>query len=165
MTLTQKEVRKCKWCDNEFETTNKSNAKCCSLSCSSKYREFKDFEKKLNAATTDAERIKLEFQRYRLQAAFIFALKDFPEEFDFSLIEKYGWYKAKNHGDNPNGVSRDHMYSVKDGFLNNVDPKIIAHPANCRLIRQGENASKKNKSCITLTELLERIKIWDQKYK
>ena len=56
------------------------------------------------------------------------------------------------------------MYSVKDGFLNKVDPKILAHPANCRLIRQGENASKKNKSCITLEELLERIKNWDQKY-
>ena len=163
--LTIKEVRKCKWCGNEFETTNKSNTKCCSLSCASKYREFKSFEQKLNAATSDAEKIQIKFRKYRVDAAFTFSLKDFPNEFDFSLIETYGWYKAKNRGNNLSGVSRDHMYSVKDGFLNNVDPKIVAHPANCRLIRQGDNASKKDKSCITLEQLLERIKIWDQKYK
>ena len=160
-----KEVRRCKWCDNEFETTNKSNAQCCSPSCASKYREFQDYEKKLNAATSDAEKIKIQFRKYRLDASFNFSLKDFPDEFDFSLIETYGWYKAKNRGNNLGGVSRDHMYSVKDGFLNRVDPKIIAHPANCRLVKQGENASKKDKSCITLEQLLERIKIWDQKYK
>lgn len=91
-------------------------------------------------------------------------MKDYPDEFDFKLIEQYGWYKAKNRGNNPNGVSRDHMYSVVDGFVNNVDPLIVAHPANCRLIRQSENASKKNKSCITLDELKERIRIWNEKY-
>ena len=80
----------------------------------------------------------------------LFSLDAYPEEFDFSLIEKYGWYKAKNNGDNPNGVSRDHMFSVKDGFLNKIDPKIISHPANCRLVLQRENAKKRNKSCITL---------------
>jgi hypothetical protein len=159
-----KEVRKCKWCDNEFETTNMSNTKYCSLSCASKYREFKSFEKKLNAATSDAEKIKIQFRKYRIEASFTFALKDFPDEFDFSLIEKYGWYKAKNHGNNLNGVSRDHMYSVKDGFLNNVDPKIVAHPANCRLIRQGDNASKGSSSCITIEELMKRIEIWNKKY-
>ena len=42
------------------------------------------------------------------------------------------------------------MFSVKDGFLNKVDPKIISHPANCRLVLQRENAKKRNKSCITL---------------
>ena len=119
----------------------------------------------MNAATSDAEKIRIKLRKYRVDAAFTFSLKDFPDEFDFSLIETYGWYKAKNRGNNLGGVSRDHMYSVKDGFLNNVDPKIIAHPANCRLIRQGDNASKKDKSCITLEQLLERIKIWDQKYK
>ena len=87
MTLTQKEVRKCKWCDSEFETTNKRNAQCCSPSCSSKYREFKSFEQKLNAATSDAEKIRIKFRKYRLDAAFTFSLKDFPDEFDFSLIE------------------------------------------------------------------------------
>lgn len=165
IVLTIKEIRKCKWCGKEFETTNKRKSKCCSYSCTSKYREFQDYEQKLNAATSDVKKIKIQFRKYRLDASFNFSLKDFPNEFDFSLIETYGWYKAKNRGNNLGGVSRDHMYSIKDGFLNSVDPKIIAHPANCRLIRQSENASKKNKSCITLEQLLECIKIWDEKYK
>ena len=102
---------------------------------------------------------------YRLQCAFKFSLDSYPDEFDFSLIEKYGWYAAKNHGNNLNGVSRDHMFSVKDGFINNVDPKIISHPANCQLVCHSKNASKGAKSCITLDELLRRIKQWDEKYK
>lgn len=162
-----KEIRRCKWCQNEFETNTKSSQQCCSKQCSIKYRQFKTFNKfieKLNAAQSDYERIKLEFRRYRVQASFTFSLKNFPDEFDFSLIEKYGMYKAKNRGDNPDGISRDHMYSVKDGFLNKVDPKIIAHPANCCLIQQRQNASKCSKSSITLEELMNRIEIWNKKY-
>ena len=81
------------------------------------------------------------------------------------MIKQYGWYKAKNHGNNLNGVSRDHMYSVKDGFINNVDPKIISHPANCRLLCHSKNASKGAGSCISLDELLCRIEKWNKKYK
>ena len=62
------------------------------------------------------------------------------------------------------GVSRDHMYSVKQGFLNNTDLKIISHPANCRLVLQSDNASKSDACSITLEELLHRIKEWDKKY-
>lgn len=101
---------------------------------------------------------------YRLQCQFNFALSDFPDEFDFDLIRKYGWYKAKNKGNNPNGVSRDHMYSVMEGYRNNVDPSIISHPANCRLIRHNDNISKLDGSTITLEELLDRIEKWNKKY-
>lgn len=162
--LTQKEIRKCIWCDEEFETTNKINAQYCSYKCSSKHRAFKKYEEKLNAAPNEYERIKIKFRKYRIEASFNFSLKQFPDEFDFSLIEKYGWYKAKNHGNNLNGVSRDHMYSVKDGFLNNIDPKILAHPANCQLIRHNDNVSKGSSSCITIEELMKKIEIWNKKY-
>lgn len=101
---------------------------------------------------------------YRLQCQFNFALSDFPDEFDFDLIRKYGWYKAKNNGNNLNGVSRDHMYSVMEGYRNNVDPSIISHPANCRLIRHNDNISKLDGSTITLEELLDRIEKWNKKY-
>jgi hypothetical protein len=56
------------------------------------------------------------------------------------------------------------MYSVKDGFLNNIDPKILAHPANCQLIRHNDNVSKGSKSCISIEELMMRIEIWNNKY-
>lgn len=102
--------------------------------------------------------------KYRSDCKFKFALHDYPEEFDFSLIERYGWYKAKNRGDNLNGVSRDHMISVKFGYENNIPAEIISHPANCQLLRHSDNVSKYSGCSITLEELYERIRVWDKKY-
>jgi hypothetical protein len=104
------------------------------------------------------------YDRYKADCRFMFPLHNYPNEFDFSLIEKYGWYKAKNRGDNANGVSRDHIISVKWGFENNVGPKYISHPANCQLMRQCENSSKGKKKSISVEELKEKIKNWDLKY-
>ena len=105
------------------------------------------------------------FKYYQIQCAFTFALKDYPDEFDFGLIEKYGWYSPKN-SNKPNlaGVSRDHMVSIKWGWENKVDPKIISHPANCKLVLQPKNASKHTDCSITYEELLERIEAWNKKY-
>ena len=92
-------------------------------------------------------------------------MNTYPNEFDFSLIEKNGWYKAKNHGDNLNGVSRDHMYSIMEGFRNNIDPDIISHPANCKLLLHNDNVSKSDNCSITIDELKKRINEWENKYK
>lgn len=105
-----------------------------------------------------------EFEKYKLDSKFKFGLSNYPEEFDFDLVRKYGWYKPVNRGNNINGVSRDHMFSVKDGFINKIDPKIISHPANCRLILQRKNSSKWKRSCITIDELISRIEDWNKKY-
>ena len=48
---------------------------------------------------------------------------------------------------------------------NNVDPKILSHPANCRLIKHSENIKKHKLSYISLEELLEKIKEFNSKYK
>lgn len=103
-------------------------------------------------------------KRYRQLCEFNFSLNEYPNEFDFTLIEKYGWYRAKNRGNIPNGVNRDHMYSVKDGFINKINPKIISHPANCKLLLHKDNIKKKDNSSITLNELLKKIEIWNKKY-
>lgn len=79
-------------------------------------------------------------------------------------MQNIGWYKAKNKGNNLNGVSRDHIISVKYGFENNIDPKIISHPANCQLLRHNDNVSKGKNNHITLQELLLKIEEWDKKY-
>jgi hypothetical protein len=104
------------------------------------------------------------FENYRVQARFIFALKNYPTEFDFSLLAQHGMYKAKNNGDNLYGVSRDHMISVRYGFDNKIPVEVIRHPANCRLLLQSKNASKKSKCSMTIEELYKRIKDWDSKY-
>jgi hypothetical protein len=73
----------------------------------------------------------------------------------------------KNNRDKDSLV-RDHMYGRKNGFLNEVFPEIIRHPANCQLISHSENikkSKKKNDSIINLDELFVRIKKWNIPYK
>ena len=98
---------------------------------------------------------------YRGQCEFKFNLKDYPSEFDFRLLNEHGMFSPRN---NPKGVSRDHMLSVRYGKDNKIDPKIISHPANCRLMLQGDNTRKQSESSITLNELMIRIAEWDSKY-
>lgn len=103
-------------------------------------------------------------ERYRQLCEFKFSVKDYPEEFNLKLIQEHGWYQAANRGNNLDGVSRDHIVSVKFAFENNIDPELIAHPANCRLMRHTKNQKKKSGSDMTLEELKEKIKKWDNKY-
>lgn len=101
-----------------------------------------------------------EYQKYYKKCQFDFNLSDYPNNFDFSLIERYGWYQAKNHGNNLNGISRDHMISIKHGYENNISSEIIKHPANCQLIIHNENVRKHKNCSITLKELLDKINTW-----
>jgi hypothetical protein len=103
-------------------------------------------------------------ENYRADCAFKFNLSDYPDEFDFTLIESHGWYKPKNRGDNLTGVSRDHAVSVRYGFDNQLPAHHLAHPANCVLMKHGENVSKGKKITMSYDDLLKRIKSWDEKY-
>ena len=93
----------------------------------------------------------------------------YPKEFDLSLIEQHGWYtcpgvKRKGQPKNISGVSRDHIISVSYGFNNNIDPKIISHPANCRIMLHLDNKIKHDKCNLTIEQLLEKICVWNRKY-
>lgn len=99
-----------------------------------------------------------EWEQYCIDCKFKFNVYDYPNQFDLKMIEQYGWYSASNRGNNINGVSRDHMFSVKQGFRKGIPPEIISHPANCQLLRHSENSSKKTKCSITIDELYMRIK-------
>jgi len=131
-----KKIRSCKHCTN-----NVDGKKLVCKECKKKYYEY-----------------------YRPLCEFSFNLSDYPDEFEFSLIEQYGWYKPKNRGDNLGGISRDHMYSVRDGFINKIDYNLIKHPANCKLMLHSKNNIKNNKSSITFDDLINRIKKWEIKY-
>lgn len=104
------------------------------------------------------------YEYYRIECKFKFNVFDFKEEFDLDLVRKYGFYSPTNKRNNLEGVSRDHIYSVRDGFINKIDSKIISHPANCRLILHRDNSKKSSKSIITIDELISRISEWDLKY-
>ncbi len=47
----------------------------------------------------------------------------------------------------------DHIYSVLDGFKNEVLPQVIANPTNLRIIKSKDNLVKNSKSFISLYEL------------
>jgi hypothetical protein len=66
-----------------------------------------------------------------------------------------------NPGDLP--ISRceyqvDHIYSIRHGFENKVDPSIIANISNLRILWHTENKSKHIRSDITLEELIKITK-------
>lgn len=143
-----KNPKHCKKCGNEIPFA-KRNRVFCSIECKRKY---------------DSKNV-TEYQKYYRNCAFTFKLSDYPDEFDFELIKKYGWYQAKNHGDNLNGISRDHMVSIMFGYENDVNSSIISHPANCQLMRHNDNSSKWKKCSLTLDELQNRIIEWNKKYK
>lgn len=103
-------------------------------------------------------------QKYCVLSHFMFNLKNFSNEFNFNLIKQYGWYSASNKGNNKNGISRDHIYSVYDGMHNKINPLILAHPANCQLMNHNFNLLKSRKSNISLEDLLSKINDWDIKY-
>ena len=143
-------VRKCQICGKEFRT-KKHAQRFCSCKCAAKYRNKNRIENKT------------EIELYKRQCQFVFALNEFPNEFNFALINENGWYKAKNHGNNLGGITRDHMFSIKEGFRKQIDPYYISHPANCELMRQADNASKHSKCSINEKELMERITEWEKR--
>ena len=144
-----KNPKLCINCGNKIEFRFRNTHTNCSNDCRKEYnRKHMD-----------------EYSIYKADCKFKFALNDYPEELDFSLIEKHGWYKAKNNGDNIGGISRDHMYSIRDGFENGISAELIAHPANCELMIHSNNISKNKKSSITLNELEKRIIKFKEKYK
>lgn len=137
----------CPECKKPFKSKRKDR-KYCSKKCSDKSK-IKDMSS---------------LKSYRNLCKFKFSLKDYPDEFDFEILKEHGMYSPTNKKNNISGVSRDHMVSVKYGFEHGIDPEIISHPANCRLILHSNNVKKYDSCSITLNELLKRIEEWDKKY-
>ena len=113
--------------------------------------------------------VKNQKQKYYQDARFMFNVYHYPKEFDIDLINQLGWYtcpglKRKGQLKNTLGVSRDHIISVIYGFINNIDPKLISHPANCQIIPHSQNKKKHTKCNMSVSELEEKIKQWNKKY-
>jgi hypothetical protein len=145
----EKSPKNCLNCLEPLDYNNRNKRKFCSDICRRKYGR-KDRDAYLN---------------YKEDTKFKFNLADYPSEFDFSLIEKHGWYAPSNsRKPNISGVSRDHMLSVREGFQLDIEPKLLSHPANCRLMIHNENISKNKKSVLTKEELIDRINKWFIKY-
>lgn len=114
--------------------------------------------------------LKSEYQKYSAQCRFKFGLSSYTEWFLYAneLILKHGWYASASRThttvSNLNGVSRDHKISVNYGYRNNIDPKIISHPANCEIMQHRKNNSKNSECSITLEQLLLDIEKFNNTY-
>lgn len=137
----------CKYCDKLIPYEKRRNV-FCDIDCRREY----------------GKRNMSEYQKYYRLCQFSFPLNNYCDEFNFKLIEEYGWYSPTNKNNNIAGVSRDHIYSIREGYENNIDPDIIKHPANCQLMRHSENISKNRKSNISLNDLKKKINEWNLKY-
>jgi hypothetical protein len=68
-------------------------------------------------------------------------------------INPYNLKRAK--GSNNEDYQLDHKFSIKDGFINKINPEIISSPINLRMVKSIENNKKAGKSSITIEELLD----------
>jgi hypothetical protein len=132
--------------------------------CTCKYSGIQFYSKTVKQVHPNLARTKKE---YTYSCQFRFAISNYFFWFTNAteLINTYGWYStpgSKKGLNNTNGISRDHLYSITDGWINNVPPSIIRHPANCALIPHKQNQSKYKKSKITLDELHKKIDLFNQ---
>lgn len=69
-----------------------------------------------------------------------------------NLINPHNLPRGKNE------YHLDHIYSVYEGFINNVPVHIVAHPLNLQMLESYSNIVKRDKSQHTLEELMIKIK-------
>jgi len=48
----------------------------------------------------------------------------------------------------------DHIFSIKEGFVQNIIPELIGHPSNLRVIKWEDNLSKSDSCDTTINELI-----------
>jgi hypothetical protein len=73
-------------------------------------------------------------------------------------------YRNNQNMINPNNLKRskksyhiDHLFSIKQGYINNLPIEILSHPCNLHMIYYKENLIKQDNCWITLEELLLKI--------
>lgn len=90
--------------------------------------------------------------RYRYKARFRFnSVLDFKKVKGYNLLQKYGFY---NKISNPNGVVKDHRFSIAEGIRQNKDPYILGNLHNCEFLLYKDNILKRDRCSITYEELL-----------
>ena len=98
----------------------------------------------------------IDYSRYR--CGFLLTEDILPRLSGYQDLMKNGWFRRDI---NEMGIVKDHMVSIKYGYVNKIDPKLMSHPANCNLISQRENSRKSDNCSITVDELMSRIRKWN----
>lgn len=111
--------------------------------------------------------------RKRMEELGIWMVKDVIDDFKKykSLVETYTKKSLLFYGDTIKNLklrSRDyhldHRYSIKMGFLNNIDPKIIGSVVNFEIVPAKINLIKNQKCSITKKYLIENYQQFKEGY-
>jgi hypothetical protein len=62
-----------------------------------------------------------------------------------------------------NGYDLDHIVSKVDGFKNGIDPQVIGHISNLRIIKSSENRKKQHRSDIDIQYIVDKFNM-DKEY-
>lgn len=150
----------CKECKSPFGYFERTRS-FCNSSCSAIYNnKNRDPSSRAKQKITIRKKFRTketEFKEYQAATNFKFSKDEFSKILGYELLLERGMYNTRT---NRSGVVRDHIFSRYDGYINNVSPEIIAHPANCQFIPHLDNTRKRIRSDISLDELLERIQKW-----
>lgn len=89
--------------------------------------------------------LKSDFEKY------VSKVRNLSEKNDLSHLENF---EKRGRAGIDGAFHLDHIYSIKMGFQNNIEPEIISSVHNLRFIPAEINISKKDKSEISIEELL-----------
>lgn len=147
---------KCQVCKRAYYHPRR-NSRVCSRRCQNLLESQRRLGKPNPKSKYSGKRIsRVEYHYYRTLAEFKLKPRDLPRLKGYDLFLERGVWSLNNK----RGVVRDHMLSIKDGWLQEIDPAIISHPANCQFLSVNENSVKGDKSWMTYEELLSRIQNW-----
>lgn len=82
-------------------------------------------------------------------------VRDESRKWDYKLSEDKNFDKLGLCGGNSYQI--DHIYSISEGFANKIEPTIVGHYCNLRVVTWQENRRKSRRSNQTLAQLKEAI--------
>lgn len=140
--------------------------KFCSQSCAAIYNnrirpaESRDAQKQSLKRTLTAQgKVRTDKKViYRKSCSFKFNIYSYKNLPGYALLLANGVYHPIK---NPQGVCRDHMLSVEEGYKAGIDPEVLSHPANCQFLTNRDNCKKGTQSSLTYEELCKRIESWN----
>lgn len=94
-----------------------------------------------------------EWKIYRYNAINI-ANKNYKDYYNFINIDEVPRGRNLYH--------LDHIMSIKWGFENNINPELISHPSNLRMITEFENISKSDRCDLTEQEFYDNIEMFNK---
>lgn len=159
----------CQTCKNSIPyQTCVRKMKFCSQSCAAIFNNSNRPESiriKQRVKTSESLRktkngLPIDYKLYQNRCRFRFLIERYIDKIPNSELIKAE--EPFNPFKNRHGWTRDHMYSVYDGYINKIDSSLIKHPANCQILLCGHNSRKGKNSSISLEELYERIKHWKE---